>query len=178
MLLLDRKEGDAGYRELQEITRAGQRGGELTQQLLTFSRKVESKKRPIDLNHEVSQTVKLLSRTIPRMVKIELNLTGDLKVVNTDPLQIEQAVMNLALNAKDAMPEGGKLSLKTRNVVLDEEDTHTLPGVEPGEYVMLSISDTGYGMEKRPLSTSLNHFLPPKNPGTEQALAWPLFMGQ
>jgi signal transduction histidine kinase len=85
------------------------------------------------------------------MIKIELKLARDLNIVNADPMQIEQVLMNLSVNAGDAMPEGGKLLIETGNVVLDEEYTRTVLGVEPGGCVMMSVSDSGDGMDKETL---------------------------
>lgn len=148
-LLLHRKaENDSDYKKLQEIVNTSKRAGELTQQLLTFSRKVESKMRPVRLNRELEQVVKLLRRTIPKMISINLKVKNDLKVINADPMQIEQILINLAVNAKDAMPDGGQLDIETKNVVLDEQICHSFPEIEPGDYCLLSVSDSGSGMSE------------------------------
>jgi len=148
MLLLDKGGQEPGYQELQEIKRAAQRGSELTQRLLTFGRRVPSRLRPINLNQEVSQIQKLLQRTIPKMIEIDLSLAADLRTINADPAQIEQALMNLAVNARDAMPEGGKLIIETKNATLDEEYCKIHLGAKPGDYALLIIADTGHGMDK------------------------------
>ncbi|UCF00532.1 MAG: PAS domain S-box protein [Deltaproteobacteria bacterium] len=148
LLLLRRKKEEPTYRELEAIVRAAKRGGELSQQLLTFSRKVESKLRPVDLNFEVDRAIQLLSRTVRKMIEIEFHSEKELKPVNADPAQIEQLVVNLALNARDAMPDGGKVTIGTENVFLDKEYCRRQAGVEPGEYVLLTFSDTGHGMDK------------------------------
>jgi PAS domain S-box-containing protein len=148
LLLLGRQGQKPGYRELQEVVRAAKRGAELTQQLLTFSRKVDSKLRPTDLNHEVRNVRRLLERTIPKMIKIELRLAEDLKIVNADSGQIEQVLMNLAVNAKGAMPEGGKLVIETDDIVLDEERRGLHRVAKPGDYVRLTVSDTGHGIDE------------------------------
>ena len=157
LLLFEHRAEDFGYWELQEICRAAQRGAELTKQLLTFSRKVESKLKPLNLNPEVAQIAKLLERTIPKMIAIQLRLQGDLNSVNADPTQIEQTLMNLAVNAKDAMPDGGTLTIETRNVVLHDEYCRRYAEIIPGKYVMLSVSDTGCGME----SGTIEHIFDP-----------------
>ncbi|MBF0497691.1 MAG: PAS domain S-box protein [Deltaproteobacteria bacterium] len=146
LLLLDKDENHPEYEELRAIEQAARRATELTQQLLTFSRKVESKKRPMELNMEIMQVKKLLARTIPKMISIDLDLADDLGLIDGDPAQIEQVLMNLGVNAKDAMPEGGRLSFKTRNVTLDEEYCRMHPGMKPGSYAQITISDTGQGM--------------------------------
>ena len=146
MLLFDRKKGDPGFTDLKGIEKAGVRASELTQQLLTFSRKVESQLRPVDLNQEIIQVERLLKRTIPKMINIELNLNDTLKIINADPNQMEQVLMNLAVNARDAMPDGGKLIIGTDNVVLKKKFCKIHIGAVPGTYVMLTVSDTGHGM--------------------------------
>lgn len=148
MLLFDRKQEDPGFADLKGIEKAGMRASELTQRLLTFSRKVESQLRPVDLNQEIIQVEKLLQRTIPKMIDIELNLDHTLKTINADPTQMEQVLMNLAVNARDAMPDGGKLIIGTDNVVLNEKFCRIHIGAVPGTYVMLAVSDTGHGMHR------------------------------
>jgi len=148
MIMMDKEEGDADLGRLREIEKAGQRAGQLTKQLLTFSRKVESKLRPVDLNQEVWQVEGLLKRIIPKMITIELHLEEGLKVINADPAQVEQIMMNLGVNARDAMPEGGRLVIETETINLDKEYCRAHLGAVPGEYVLLSISDTGSGMDK------------------------------
>jgi two-component system cell cycle sensor histidine kinase/response regulator CckA len=148
MIMMGKEQGDPDLRRLREIETAGQRAGELTKQLLTFSRKVESKLRPVDLNREVRQVEQLLRRTIPKMITIELHLEEGLKVINADPAQVEQVMMNLSVNARDAMPEGGRLVIETETISLDEEYCKAHLGAVPGEYVLLAVSDTGSGMAK------------------------------
>ncbi len=165
LLLLDKKLEGPGHRELQEIIRAAKRGGELTRQLLTFSRKVESRLRPIDLNHEVNEVYKILIRTIPKMIHIELQLASHLPPVNADPVQIEQVMMNLAINAKDAMPEGGKLTIETRSVRLGRDYCRKHPEARPGRYALLAVRDTGHGMDKEILERVFEPFFTTKGVG-------------
>lgn len=148
LLLTEKAENDPEYTDLMRIFQAAKSGAELVQQLLTFSRKIEPKLIPIALNRQVMQTVKLLRRTIPRMVDIELKLSDDLPRINADPTQIEQVLMNLALNARDAMPDGGKLTFTTESVAINDEYCRLHVGAEPGEYILLTVSDTGPGMDK------------------------------
>jgi PAS domain S-box-containing protein len=157
LLLLGKREGESGYRELRAIVKAAYRGSELTQQLLTFSRKLESELRPLDLNFEIGKARQLLTRLIPKMIEIEVQLAADLKTINADPTQMEQLLMNLAINAGDAMPAGGTLKLVTEDVVLDEKFCRIHPGAEPGEHVLLTISDTGRGMD----ADTLDHIFEP-----------------
>jgi CheY-like chemotaxis protein len=174
---MHRKEDEDGHRELHGIINASQRAAELVQQLLTFSRKVESKLRPVNLNHEVEQTHKLLLRTIPKMIAIELHLADDLKIVDADPAQIGQVLMNLAVNARDAMPEGGKLTIATRNVVLDEEYCRSHVGVRAGDYVLVSISDTGIGMDRQTLEHIFEPFYTTKAHGKGTGLGLAMVYG-
>jgi two-component system cell cycle sensor histidine kinase/response regulator CckA len=165
LLLLDREKSGRGYEELQQILRATHRGSELVRQLLTFSRKVESKLRPIDLNREIQQTEKLLVRAIPRMIEIELHLAEGLKIVHADSVQLEQVLMNLAVNSKEAMPEGGKLTIGTRNVHLDKDYCDDHLGAKPGHYALLTVTDTGQGMDKATLAHIFEPFFTTKDLG-------------
>ncbi len=147
LLMLNKKEDHEDYAKLASIDRSARRASELTQRLLIFSRKVESRLRPVDLNHEVQQVVMLLERTIPKMIRIQTDPAEGLGIVNADPVQLEQVLMNLAVNARDAMPEGGVLDFRTRNALLDQEDCSVLPALEPGPHVLLEVSDTGCGID-------------------------------
>jgi PAS domain S-box-containing protein len=162
---------------LQKILNAAKRGAELTRQLLTFSRKVESRKRPLDLNYEVHEIQRLLERTIPRMIDIELHLADDLKIVNADPVQMEQVLMNLAVNAKDAMPQGGRLVIETKNVTLDGEFCKTHLGSKPGDYVKLGVSDTGHGMDSKTIAHIFEPFYTTKGPGKGTGLGLAMVYG-
>jgi PAS domain S-box-containing protein len=177
LLLIDRDRKDEGYRELQGIRNAALRATELTQQLLTFSRKVESKLRPINLNNEVVQVRELLGRTIPKMIAIDLRLEKYLHTVNADPTQIGQALMNLAVNAKDAMPEGGTIIIETGNVTLDEKFCATHVGAKPGSYVMLLVGDTGTGMDRQTRAHIFEPFYTTKAQGTGTGLGLAMVYG-
>jgi PAS domain S-box-containing protein len=165
LLILGKSIPRSGQQELEEIVRAAKRGAELTRQLLTFSRKVESRLRPTDLSREVVNVRRLLERTVPKMIKIELSLTSDLKIVNADPGQVEQVLVNLAVNAKDAMPEGGKLVIKTANITLDGKDCRLHRVARPGDYVQLTVSDTGHGIDEDTLEHIFEPFYTTKGPG-------------
>jgi len=177
VLLFNKEEGGEGYAELKEIERATERASDLTRQLLTFSRKVESKLRPLDLNGEIRQTEKLLSRTLPKMIQIELNLADDLKAVQADPAQIEQILMNLAVNARDAMPDGGRLVIETENTSLDEDYCENHLGANKGDYVLLTISDTGHGMDRRTLRHIFEPFYTTKEIGKGTGLGLAMVYG-
>ena len=172
-----KKEGEPGFRELREVIRASKRGAELTQQLLTFSRKVESKRKPLDLNQEVGELRQLLERTLPKMIEVEFNLTHDLRTINADSAQLKQVLMNLAVNAKDAMPEGGKIVIETQNLTLDEEFCQKYAEVKPGDYVLLSMADTGHGMEKETLEHIFDPFYTTKEVGKGTGLGLAIVYG-
>jgi len=165
LLLEDTNEDDPIFDGLDKIATAAKKGSELVQRLLTSSKRAESRPQPLNLNQEVDQVAKLLSRTIPRMIQIELDLAEELWTVNADPGQIEQILMNLAVNARDAMPDGGKLTIRTANVVLDEDFIRRNLGSKPGEYVQLTVSDTGHGMDKDVMEHIFEPFFTTKVPG-------------
>ena len=165
LLLLKEDGGDDGQRELQQIVRAAERGAELTQQLLTFSRKIESELQPIDFNRELENVRMLLERTIPKMIEVEFRLAEDLKMVNADPGQVEQILMNLAVNAKDAMPDGGKLIVETANVILDPDYCKIHRVANPGSYVQLTVTDTGHGIDKMTVEHIFEPFYTTKETG-------------
>jgi PAS domain S-box-containing protein len=177
LLVLNRNEEDYGFRELQGIRSAALRASELTEQLLTFSRKVESKLRPVNLNNEVKQVHELLDRTIPKMITIELKLEKFLRTVNADPTQVGQAIMNLAVNAKDAMPEGGTLTIETENVTLDERFCKSHVGARLGEHVKLVVTDTGLGMDRETRAHIFEPFYTKKSMGSGTGLGLAMVYG-
>jgi len=176
LLLLKRKTNDPDYTRLKTIELSAQRASELTTQLLTFSRKVESDPIPLDLNHEVSQFSKLLESTIPKMIGIEMRLAGDLSIINVDPIQLEQIMMNLGVNAKDAMPDGGKLIFQTENVTLDKQFCKPFE-IKPGNYVLLSVSDTGCGMDAKTVEHIFEPFYTTKGTGKGTGLGLSIVYG-
>ena len=144
--LLGFKEGDPLRGNLEEIKNAADRAADLIHQLLAFSRRQILEFKVIDLNTALRNLEKMLRRVIGENIELVIHLTEDLGGVKTDPGWIEQVIINLAVNAKDAMPEGGKLVIETANVELDETYASKHVAVTPGRYVMLSVSDTGVGM--------------------------------
>jgi len=131
----------------QEIARAADRATALTAQLLAFSRKQMLTPKVLDLNALVTENLRLLTRLIGEDIDLVMVPGADLGRVKADPGQIEQVIMNLAVNARDAMPHGGKLTIETTNVTLDENDARIHAPAQPGDYVMLAITDTGSGMD-------------------------------
>src|SRR5580700_11279538 len=130
-----------------EISNATQRATSLTRQLLAFSRKQMLAPKVLDLNEVVAENLKMLTRMIGEDIDLVMVPDPVLGAVRADPGQIDQVIMNLAVNARDAMPQGGKLTIVTANVTLDENFARTHTPVIPGEYVMIAISDTGIGMD-------------------------------
>jgi len=177
ILLMGKKESDPDYEKLEAIEKSAQRASDLTRRLLVFSRKVESKFRPMDLNKETVQVSQMLERTIPKMISVELRLAENLKIINADSAQIEQIMMNLGVNARDAMPNGGRLLFETENVILDEEYCKTYLGLRPGQYVKLSISDTGQGMDKETLRHIFEPFYTTKATGKGTGLGLAMVYG-
>ena len=177
LLLLKEEKSSPSYLGLRAIRETAKKGSDLVRQLLTFSRKVETNPRPLDLNYQVEQATELLRRTIPKMIDIELHLAEDVQTVFADPAQIEQLILNLALNSKDAMPEGGRLVFTTKNVFLGEQYCRAFPAVQSGDYVLLSIMDTGYGMEKDVLDHIFEPFYTTKKPGEGTGLGLSIVFG-
>lgn len=173
MLLFNTKPTEPDYERLNAIRRAGRDGAELAKRILAFSRRLEPNARPIDLNNEIVRVQKMLERTVSKMIRIEILLADNLQTVNADPSQMEQMLLNLAVNAQHAMPDGGRLTIETANVTLDEDYSRTHLGVEPGRYVLLSVSDTGYGMDKEVLEHIFEPFYTTKeaSEGTGLGLA-------
>ncbi|HEV3205651.1 MAG TPA: ATP-binding protein [Terriglobales bacterium] len=146
--LLDRIGPDPTLRgHAQEIANAAGRATSLTRQLLAFSRKQMLAPKVVDLNGVVTENLKMLTRLIGEDIDLVMVPGSDIGAVKADPGQIEQVIMNLAVNARDAMPQGGKLTIETANVTFDANYTRFHAAVKPGDYVMLAISDTGMGMD-------------------------------
>ena len=151
--------------DVQQILDAASRAAELTRQLLAFSRKQTLDMRVLDLNGHVRSIEKLLRRVIGEDVDLRLFLSPSLKNVRADPGQVDQVIMNLAVNARDAMPDGGMLSVETANVHLDEEYAGSHQPLIPGPYVVISVSDTGAGMEPGVLKQVFEPFFTTKEKG-------------
>ena len=145
--------------------RGTQRAASLTQQLLAFSRRQPLDPKPVDINRLVSSMSDLLRRTIGEQISIETVLAGGLWRAHVDPNQLEVAILNLAVNARDAMADGGKLTIETANAHLDEAYTSAHAEVVPGQYVVICISDTGIGMPRDVLARAFEPFFTTKEVG-------------
>ncbi|MGD9503916.1 MAG: PAS domain S-box protein [Syntrophobacteraceae bacterium] len=150
---------------IEQIQRAGLRARDLTRQLLAFGRKQTLEKNAIDINRTIRDFQKLLQRTIREDVKIDLRMEDGLPPVEADVGQIEQVVMNLAINAQDAMRGGGVLTIETRETTIGREQAQALGSIKPGRYVMLTVSDTGNGMDEATLARIFEPFFTTKKKG-------------
>lgn len=150
---------------LQTVARAVDRAGKLVQQLLFFGRKAVIQPKPLDLNREVEEAVRILERTIPKMILITRHLASKLWPVCADPVQVEQVLLNLGANAVDAMPAGGKLLVETKNIVLDTGFPGEKKDARPGRYVLMSVTDTGCGMSRETLTHVFDPFFTTKELG-------------
>jgi PAS domain S-box-containing protein len=162
-----RTEPDPGHRceYLDEATRAARRATELTRQLLTLSRRQPLHRASLDLNEVVQGTVKLLRRLIPAHIEVDVIPGHALAHVSADRAQLEQVILNLALNARDAMPAGGRLVLETENVLVNGSYKKTHPWARPGRYVLLTVTDSGTGMTPDVQERVFEPFFTTKAPG-------------
>ncbi len=158
-------EGDPMREDVAEIVGAGRRAADLTKQLLAFSRKQILKPRIIALNTLISGLERLLRRLIGENIEFTVLSQHDLGLVEVDPSQLEQVVMNLAVNARDAMPTGGKLTIETSNVNLSAEYAREHPDVTPGMHVMVAVSDNGSGMDAATRARAFDPFFTTKGQG-------------
>jgi two-component system, cell cycle sensor histidine kinase and response regulator CckA len=177
LLLADKSPDDPECADLQKIHRSAKNGAELVRHLLTFSRRVESKAVPMNLNRQIEQVEKLLRRTIPKMIDIRLDLADDLLDIDADPTQMEQVLMNLAVNARDAMLEGGTLTIKTQNVSMENEQCRIRVGPKTGDCVLLTVSDTGHGMDRGTLEHIFEPFYTTKELGRGTGLGLAVVYG-
>lgn len=158
LLLLGKKQGDPGHEQLQKIIKTSEDARDLVQKIRVFSRKADIQPKPLDLNKNVNEVVSLLTSALPKTVRIQIHPDKDLARINADHGLMNQMVMNLAINAGEAMPEGGTLTIETENVLLDKAFCHRNPGLEPGPHVLLSISDTGKGISRENLGRLFEPF--------------------
>ena len=170
LLLLDLPAEDPRREDLLAIREAGERAASLTRQLLAFSRRQVLQPRVIDLNQVLGGMEKLLPRIIGETIQLDVVRGDGLARVNADRSQIEQVILNLAVNARDAMPEGGRLRIETANAVLDAAFVQHHAGAVPGPHVRLSVTDTGQGMDEATRARVFEPFFTTKEPGKGSGL--------
>jgi signal transduction histidine kinase len=164
-LLSDLTREDPGRNDLEQIRQAGQRAVSLTSQLLAFSRKQVLQLRNVDLNHAIAETSTILRRLIGENIDLVIVPQPDLWPVKADLGHMQQIIMNLAVNARDAMPRGGKLTIETANVDLDEDQIARHAVMPAGDYVMVAISDNGLGMDAETQARIFEPFFTTKRQG-------------
>ncbi len=165
VLLEQLKPGQAMYSDVEEIIKAGARANTLTKQLLAFSRKHVSEQVVLNLNDLIAETNQMFRRLLREDMKLTTKTPPDVGQVKVDPSQLEQVIMNLVVNALDAMPNGGQLTIETANVDLDDTYAALHASVRPGRYVMLSVSDTGCGMDAATQARIFEPFFTTKSQG-------------
>jgi PAS domain S-box-containing protein len=168
---------EAAQNDLGQIRVAAERAAELTRQLLAFAGRKVLQPVIFDLNQVIVAVEQLLRRTIGEHVELAISLSTDPWLVEADPGQLEQVLVNLAVNARDAMPDGGLLTIDTENIEIDEGYTETHPGLAPGRYVRLRVSDTGSGMEQAVLDHVFEPFFTTKPRGEGTGLGLPTVFG-
>src|SRR5262249_53299398 len=149
----------------EQIMKAGERAAGLTRQLLAFSRRQVLQPKAVEVNKLVTSLSSMLQRLIGEDIDLRLVLRPEVGRVNADPGQIEQVLMNLVVNARDAMPKGGTLTIETANVTLDESYANRHIGVRPGNYVLVAVSDNGHGRDEGPRARLFEPFFTTKAAG-------------
>lgn len=177
LLILKKDPEDPDYPSIREIQRAARSASHLTDQLLSYSRKREQNFKLSNINYEVNNIRKILERTIPKMISIDIHLNKDINPVNAESEQLEQVLMNLALNARDAMPEGGILRIETDNVHLEKDLIIGSTKVACGDYVLLRVSDTGQGIDEESLTHIFEPFFTTKEQGKGTGLGLSMVYG-
>ncbi|MEZ5831493.1 MAG: response regulator [Dongiaceae bacterium] len=177
-LLQDQPGLNASAKESVDLAlKASLGGANLIRQLLAFSRRQTLSPKPFDMGQLATSTQELLSRTLGEHIEVEMRLAPDLWPALADATQVESAIANLAINARDAMPDGGRLTLEAANKHLDERYAATNPEVEPGDYVMLAVSDTGTGIPPEILSRVFDPFFTTKEHGKGSGLGLSMIYG-
>jgi two-component system, cell cycle sensor histidine kinase and response regulator CckA len=166
LLLEKRKNGEPGYEQLRTVIEAGKSGADLVKMLMAYCKQAPRCPVDMDLNHEIRRLTALMPVTFPHVIQIDVDLADGRAMIHADPTQIYQVLMNLALNGVEAMPNGGWLKIATTTVSLDDEYCKSQHGAKPGEYVMLSVSDTGRGMDERTLVKAFDPFYSTKERGS------------
>jgi PAS domain S-box-containing protein len=165
LLMIQKKESDLDWKYLSKMRGLTKRATDLINQLLIFGSKMESKLTSVDVNDEIRNYYKLLLRTLPKTIRLQFDLVDDLRLVKGDAAQLGQIIMNLSVNAKDAMPDGGELCIRTKNVVFAGPVYRENTQIKEGAYVQVTMSDTGYGIDKENLEHIFEPFFTTKGLG-------------
>lgn len=165
------------YPNLFTIRQLAERAAGITRQLLAFARRQAIEPVDLNLNTVISDLLKLISATLTEDIRIDFNPDPALKTVHADIAQIEQVLMNLWVNARDAMPEGGTLAIETKNILLKEADCRALPNARPGPHALLIVTDTGIGMDEKIQEQLFEPFFTTKRPGKGTGLGLSLVYG-
>jgi two-component system, cell cycle sensor histidine kinase and response regulator CckA len=177
LILEDCGQSDPKRKDLEQVAKAAERAAALTSQLLAFSRKQILQPRNLDLNEAIAEISSMLSRLIGEGIQLTSIAGSDLGLINADPAQIQQVIMNLAVNARDAMPNGGKLTIETTNIDFDENYARFHPTAQEGPYVMMAISDTGIGMDPATQARIFEPFFTTKEKGKGTGLGLSMVYG-
>ncbi len=165
------------YKNVERINIAARHGADLVKGLMAFSRKAVTMPVRLNLNEPVKELMELIQHTIPRMIRVEVSLGAEMPVINADPGQVKQIIMNLALNAADAMPDGGVLTIETRKIVVDDQFYKDNIGAKPGSYCILSVTDTGIGITEEALQHIFEPFYTTKAVGKGAGLGLSMVFG-
>jgi PAS domain S-box-containing protein len=177
LILFNKELPETVKSELGVIKKTVDSSTELIKGMMVFSRKTPTELQPIDLNRLATQTRAMLTQSIPKMIEIDLLLADDLWAIKASPNQVDQILMNLAINARDAMPDSGKITIKTQNITIDEEYCRLNPLAKPGKYVLITVSDTGVGMNKETASHIFEPFFTTKEAGKGTGLGLAVVYG-
>jgi PAS domain S-box-containing protein len=164
-LVLDKVKDNDLLCDIEEIHRAGERASSLVRRILAFSRKQMIQPKVLDLTDMLAETEKLIRRIIGEDINLTVMLDHDLSRVKADPGQMDQAIMNLVVNARDSMPHGGDLTIRAENTILDKDQCKVFPDARPGRFIRLSVEDNGTGMDKAILDQIFEPFFTTKKPG-------------
>ncbi|MFH1134636.1 MAG: PAS domain S-box protein [Pseudomonadota bacterium] len=162
---------------LAQIAGAADRGSDLVRRLLTFSRKIEPRLEPVDINKQIQQTIGLLERTLPKMVALSADLKAAPPFIRGDANQLEQVILNLGANAGDAMPQGGAINIATAFEELKEDSRGFRQGLPPGRYIRLTVGDTGHGMDQETIKKIFDPFFTTKAVGRGTGLGLAMVYG-
>jgi CheY-like chemotaxis protein len=164
--MLQMRSQDADTRRwLDVIKENSERGASLVQQVLTFARGMKGERVTVQLKHLIKDIVKVIEETLPKSIAVSRDIASDLWMLSADPTQLHQVMMNLIINARDAMPTGGRLTIAAKNVVLDENYARMNIDAEPGQYIQVTVSDTGTGMTQDVLQRIFDPFFTTKEIG-------------